>query len=171
VAGLLGLRTSSAEETRGAGEALAELMRAGDLVSLTGDLGAGKTTFVQGLARGLGVEQPVLSPTFVLVREYAGRSLTVYHMDVYRLDRVQDVLDLGFDELLDRGGVVLIEWGDGIDALLPDGHLRVELTIPPDAEGEGARDMVVEGHGSEWARRWGRLGELLGPWRPAGTPA
>jgi len=146
-------------------------MRAGDVVSLTGDLGAGKTTLVQGLARGLGVEQPVLSPTFVLVREYAGRSLTVFHLDVYRLDRFQDVMDLGLGELLDREGVVLIEWGDGIQALLPEAHLRMELTIPPDTEGEEARDVVIEGQGGEWARRWDRLGQLLAPWRPAGTPA
>jgi tRNA threonylcarbamoyladenosine biosynthesis protein TsaE len=171
MAGVLGLRTASAGETRAVGEAIGKFLRAGDVVSLTGDLGAGKTTFVQGVARALGVEQPVLSPTFVLMREYAGTGLTVHHLDIYRLDRVQDVLDLGFDELLDRGGVVLIEWGDAIAAMLPESYLRLELTIPQDADGEDSRNIALEGNGAEWARRWDLLGQLLDPWRRAGTPA
>src|SRR5438093_13641660 len=97
--------TASPKETRALGEAVADLLRPGDVVSLTGDLGAGKTTFVQGAAGKLGVDEPVLSPTFTLIREYRG-SLPIYHLDVYRLDRVQEVLALGCEELMDRQGVV-----------------------------------------------------------------
>src|SRR5438552_1138220 len=85
------LATATAEDTRAVGEALGSVLSAGDLVSLTGDLGAGKTTFIQGAARALGVHQPVLSPTFTLVREYRGR-VPVVHLDVYRLERIQDVV-------------------------------------------------------------------------------
>src|SRR5437773_11124763 len=106
----LELSTSSAGETRAVGAAVAGLLSPRDVVSLTGDLGAGKTTFVQGAAAALDVREPVLSPTFTLIREYQGQeALRIYHLDVYRLDRLQDVLDLGFDEILDQGGVVFIE--------------------------------------------------------------
>src|SRR5439155_26235436 len=105
-------------ETRAVGEAMAGVLGSGDVISLTGDLGAGKTTLVQGVARGLGVTQPVLSPTFTLVREYRGIA-PIYHLDVYRLARLQEVMDLGFEEIIDRGAIVLIEWGEAIGALLP----------------------------------------------------
>src|ERR1700737_1219880 len=104
----LELATDSAEETRAGGRAVAPLLGSGDVVSLTGDLGAGKTTFVQGAAAGLEVHEPVLSPTFTLLREYQG-TFRVYHLDVYRLDRVQDVLDLGIEEVLARGGVFFVD--------------------------------------------------------------
>jgi tRNA threonylcarbamoyladenosine biosynthesis protein TsaE len=166
MAGPLELATASPEETRDVGEALAGTLREGDVVSLTGDLGAGKTTLVQGVARGLGVRDPVLSPTFTLVREYRGLH-RVYHVDIYRLDRVQDVLDLGFEELLDSGGVVLIEWGDAIEALLPDSSLRVEILLREDREGrEGpsVRRMVLTG-GGDWEGRWDGVARALWPWR------
>jgi len=105
------IRTVTADDTRAAGHALAPLLRPGDALALTGELGAGKTTFVQGLAAGLGFAGHVVSPTFTLVREYEGR-MRIHHVDVYRLERVQDVLDLGLDEAIAEGGVVLVEWGD-----------------------------------------------------------
>jgi tRNA threonylcarbamoyladenosine biosynthesis protein TsaE len=156
------LVTKEPNETKSVGDALAAFLRRGDVVSLTGDLGAGKTTFVQGVARGLGVQEPVLSPTFTLVREYTG-SLPVYHLDVYRLDRIQDVLDLGFEEILDRGGVVFIEWGDAIEALLPTSHLQVELTL---FDGDDSRRRLeFAGEGPEWAARWDGLITALEPWK------
>ncbi|MBA3552064.1 MAG: tRNA (adenosine(37)-N6)-threonylcarbamoyltransferase complex ATPase subunit type 1 TsaE [Actinobacteria bacterium] len=150
----------SAEETRSVGRALAEILTRGDVVSLTGDLGAGKTTFVQGAADGLGVAEPVLSPTFTLVREYEGR-LPVTHMDVYRLDRIQDVLDLGFEELMDPGGILFLEWGDAIESLLPESYLEVELVLAGESE---QRSVRMSAQGAAWQRRWRRLEELTTPW-------
>jgi tRNA threonylcarbamoyladenosine biosynthesis protein TsaE len=156
----LDLATASPEETRAVGEAVAALLRPGDVISLTGDLGAGKTTFVQGAARALGVQDPVLSPTFTLVREYRGRS-PIYHLDVYRLERLQDVLDLGFEELVDRRAIVFIEWGDAIDALLPPEHLQVELTLPADGQ---ERRLSVAWYGRSWAARVDPLAAVLERW-------
>jgi tRNA threonylcarbamoyladenosine biosynthesis protein TsaE len=155
------LVTDGPQATTAVGAALAPILRPGDVVSLTGDLGAGKTTLVQGAARGLGVEEAVLSPTFTLVREYRG-SVPVYHLDVYRLDRIQDVIDLGFEEIIDRGGVVFIEWGDAIEALLPDSHLQVELTLF-DGDDNGRR-LAITGRGRRWAERWEGLESVLDPW-------
>jgi tRNA threonylcarbamoyladenosine biosynthesis protein TsaE len=154
--------SSTPDATRAVGAAVAELLVPGDVVSLSGDLGAGKTTFVQGAGRGLGVEEPVVSPTFVLVREYRGQ-VPVYHVDVYRLDRLQEVLDLGFEDLLDPAGVVFVEWGDAIDTLLPDSYLEVRLTIDQD----DVRALAFTGRGPRWAGRWERLEGLLGRWRAA----
>jgi tRNA threonylcarbamoyladenosine biosynthesis protein TsaE len=156
----LDIVTRATDETRKAGAALAELLVPGDVISLTGDLGAGKTAFVQGAARALGVGDPVVSPTFVLVREYRG-DVPVYHLDVYRLDRIQEVLDLGFEDYLDPSGVVFIEWGDAINALLPDEHLQVEITVRDDE----VRRLAFAGRGSRWAARWERLESVLAPWR------
>ncbi len=97
---VIDIETETADETRAVGEALASMLQPRDTVVLTGDLGAGKTTLVQGIGRGLGVEDHVASPTFTLVREYTGR-LDIAHVDVYRLERVQDVVDLALDELGD----------------------------------------------------------------------
>lgn len=159
----LDLVSRAPEETRELGAALAALLVPGDVVSLIGDLGAGKTCLVQGAALSLGVKEPVASPTFVLVREYRG-DVPVYHLDVYRLDRLQEVLDLGFEDLLDPGGVIFIEWGDAIDSLLPDSYLEVELSISGDEE---HRRVGVTGRGESWAPRWERLEKVLDEWRAA----
>ena len=161
MAGLLDIAATSAEETRAVGRAVASLLVPGDVVSLTGDLGAGKTTFVQGAAAELGVGEPVLSPTFTLVREYRGDS-PIYHLDVYRLERLQEVLDLGFEEILDRGGLVFVEWGDAIEALLPEAYLQIELRVPEHGDG---RLLSVSWRGQAWLERWERLAELLEPWK------
>lgn len=155
------LVTASPEETRAVGKALAGSLGPRDVVSLTGDLGAGKTTFVQGAAEGLGVTEPVLSPTFTLVRRYRG-AIPVYHLDVYRLERMQDVLDVGLEEILDEGAVVFVEWGDAIDALLPLEHVQVELTLP--VEGDRRR-LALTWYGRSWAERIERLAATLEPWR------
>lgn len=154
------LRAETPEDTRAVGEAVASLLRPADAIALTGELGAGKTTFVRGAARALGFEGNVASPTFTLVREYRGR-LPIYHVDVYRLERVQDVLDLDLDEMIADGGVLFVEWGDAVEGLLPDDHLLVELTVP--GEGEERR-LVLTGMGRSWAARWERLERLTEPW-------
>lgn len=157
------LGTRAPGETREVGAAIAEVLLPGDVVSLTGDLGAGKTTLVQGAAAALEVTEQVTSPSFVLLREYRGR-MPIYHVDVYRLDRVQEVLDLGFEDLLDPQGVVFVEWGDAIEGLLPDSHLEVELRV---GEEDVEREVVVRARGRGWAERWDRLDGALGAWRAA----
>ena len=121
-------RTRSPEDTRSLAASLAELAQPGDLLLLVGDLGAGKTTFTQGFAAGLGINEPVTSPTFTLAREYYGR-LLLHHLDVFRLDQITEVLDLGLPEVLDSDGVTLIEWGDAIRQALPNDCLEVALTF------------------------------------------
>jgi len=163
----LRLRTLNAEETRGVGEAVAGQLRARDAVVLTGELGAGKTTFVQGVARGLHVTDQVTSPTFTLVREYQGR-LGIAHVDVYRLSRMQDVVDLALDEIGDGQDVLLVEWGDVVADLLPADRLRVELlteeTAGQDESGEETRRIELSCSGGSWGERWQGLADALVPW-------
>jgi tRNA threonylcarbamoyladenosine biosynthesis protein TsaE len=161
---LLELRARTAEDTREVGEALSASLRARDAVVLTGELGAGKTTFVQGVARGLGIEDQVSSPTFTLVKEYRG-ILDIAHVDVYRLERVQDVVDLGLDELGDGEGVLLVEWGDAVEDLLPDERLRIELTTEDLVS--DVRRLRVSGLGASWQERWGALEVAMAPWSVA----
>lgn len=108
------LVTESPAETEAFGEALGKRLQPGDLVLLTGELGAGKTTFVRGVARGIGSAAPVASPTFQLVRVYAGR-VQLAHVDLYRIETASELADLGLDELLDQGAAV-VEWGERLDA-------------------------------------------------------
>ncbi len=157
------LRAPTPDDTRAIGRAVASLLRAGDVVALGGELGAGKTTLVQGAAAALGVAEPVLSPTFTLVREYRG-SLPIYHLDVYRLNRLQDVLDLGFEEMTDAGGVTFVEWGDAIEALLPESHLEIVLRTPEQIGGNEERWITVDAEGPTWTERWERLESVLEPW-------
>ena len=119
--------TTSPAETEQVGEGLARELRPGDVVALSGELGAGKTCLVRGIARGLGVTQLVSSPTFVLVNQYAGR-VPVFHVDAYRMATLGEALDVGFDEHVEGDGVALIEWADRLGPLLPGGmmHVRVE---------------------------------------------
>jgi tRNA threonylcarbamoyladenosine biosynthesis protein TsaE len=159
----LRLRAPEPEDTRAIGQAVAGVLRPRDAVVLTGELGAGKTTFVQGVARGLGVEDPVVSPTFTLIREYAGR-LDMAHVDVYRLDRIQDVVDLGLAELGGGDDVVLVEWGDVVEDLLPADRLRVELTHEDAAGIEDVRILVLSAAGPAWAERWDELADSVRAW-------
>ncbi|MEI2698651.1 MAG: tRNA (adenosine(37)-N6)-threonylcarbamoyltransferase complex ATPase subunit type 1 TsaE [Microthrixaceae bacterium] len=115
---LLVATSDSVEQTRALAAAVAELARPGDLLLLVGDLGAGKTAFTQGFGAGLGVEEQITSPTFALVQGYSGR-IDMHHLDVYRLEQINEALDLGLSELLDDGSVTLIEWGDTIVSTLP----------------------------------------------------
>ena len=151
------IRTDSPDATRALAAALAALVEAGDVISLVGDLGAGKTAFAQGLARGLGVAGPVTSPTFTIVQEYEGR-VPVAHVDVYRLDTMQDLYDLGFDELIDDGRVTIVEWGDLIAPALPADHLVVRID-PGTADTE--RMLELSFHGAHWLSRRAAIEQAL----------
>lgn len=139
----------SPEETRILGAALAPALLPGDVVALSGELGSGKTVFVQGLAAALGASQRATSPTFTLVHEYQGR-YPIVHLDVYRLDSIQEVLDLGFEELLDPGAVLLVEWGEAVSALLPARHLDVVIAR---GVADDERVLTFEPHGADWVRK------------------
>ncbi|HEV8205807.1 MAG TPA: tRNA (adenosine(37)-N6)-threonylcarbamoyltransferase complex ATPase subunit type 1 TsaE [Acidimicrobiia bacterium] len=141
--------TRSTDETLELARAVAELLRPGDVVSLVGELGAGKTVFARGVARALGVTELVVSPTFTIVREYEGR-VPLVHVDVYRIDAVQELHDLGFEEVVRDDAVTLVEWGDRIDGLLPGDRLDVRLA-PGAADDE--RVVEIEGHGHSWRAR------------------
>ena len=156
----LAIRAATAEDTRDIGAALAGVLRSHDVVVLTGELGAGKTTFVQGIARGLGATEHVASPTFTLVREYVSGRVPVAHVDLYRLEREQDVLDLALDELEDGERVLLVEWGDPVAELLADERLRVEFAADPD----DVRRITVATIGPSWEERADDLRIALTKW-------
>ena len=135
------LRTADPEETRRLGAALGERAMAGDVFLLSGPLGAGKTCFTQGLARGLGVSGYVRSPTFVLMTRHHGR-LTLHHVDLYRIGSPEEAWDLGLDEQLFDSGVCVIEWAERAEDLLPDDAIWIEFDYGP---GDEVRDIVIEG--------------------------
>lgn len=134
----------SPDETRRIGEALGARLGPGDVVACIGELGAGKTCFLQGLARGLGVVEPVTSPTFVLLNHYRGR-LPVYHLDAYRTESLTEILDLGIEEILGGGGVTVIEWAEKLLPLLPARTIVVRIS----GLGEEPREVLVEGLSEE----------------------
>jgi tRNA threonylcarbamoyladenosine biosynthesis protein TsaE len=159
--------TTSAAATRELAAALSPVLVAGDVVLLAGDLGAGKTTFVQGLARGLGVTEPVTSPTFTLVRAYRcrhDRIGTLLHADLYRLDRLSDVVDLGLAEMVEDDAVAVVEWGDVARSLFGSDVLVVELSVGPSGD---ERAISVDAPGS-WAARRPALTQALSPWTGLG---
>ncbi|MDO4516093.1 MAG: tRNA (adenosine(37)-N6)-threonylcarbamoyltransferase complex ATPase subunit type 1 TsaE [Bacillota bacterium] len=113
--------SASVEETEALGEALVRKLTPGSVVAFTGDLGAGKTAFVRGMARGLGITQRVTSPTFTIVNEYEGGTLPLFHFDMYRLGSSEELFDIGWEDFLSRGGICAVEWSENIqDALEPD---------------------------------------------------
>ena len=154
-------RTKSPDDTRELAGALASLAHPGDLVLLAGELGAGKTTFTQGFARALGVTDQVTSPTFTLMNEYEGRDLRVVHADVYRLDRMQEIVDLGLTEEVDDHSVALVEWGDVAEPVLPPDFLEVRISYG-DAEDERRFDLRPVGR--SWAARSTAIDQALARW-------
>jgi tRNA threonylcarbamoyladenosine biosynthesis protein TsaE len=143
------VNTSSVDETRKLGAALAEVARPGDVMLLAGDLGAGKTALTQGLGLGLGVEAQITSPTFVLARHYKGR-LLLHHLDVYRLEQMDEVFDVGIPEMLDDHALLVVEWGDAIAPALPADFLEVRLTF---GATDDDRVITLRPVGARWAGR------------------
>jgi tRNA threonylcarbamoyladenosine biosynthesis protein TsaE len=159
--------TDSADATRDLGAALARVCVPGDVLLLSGDLGAGKTTLAQGFGAALGVDEPVTSPTFTLVRQYevtpgpAGVA-TLLHADVYRLDHLGEIADLGLGQLVEDGGVALVEWGEAAEPVLGSGALSLRLEVDPDDDHR--RSVAVSGAGPGWVDRWDALATALAPW-------
>jgi tRNA threonylcarbamoyladenosine biosynthesis protein TsaE len=142
------IRSRSAEETYQFGKTLGTLLEPGDLVAFTGDLGAGKTCCVQGIACGLGVKDRSLitSPTFTLIQEYQGR-IPMYHFDVYRLTHEEDILDLGYEEYFYGDGVTVIEWAERVATFLPDEHVAIRLHI----ESDQSRCIKLQAYGEHYS--------------------
>ena len=134
--------THSPEETEALGARLAGALEPGAVVAFTGDLGAGKTAFVRGLARGLGIRDRVTSPTFTIVNEYEGGRLPLFHFDLYRLGCADELFDIGWEDYLARGGVCAVEWSERMEELLEPGTIRVDLRR---GEDEDRRVITVEG--------------------------
>ena len=156
------LRSCGPDETRALGERLGALLGAGDVVLLSGEMGAGKTTFVQGLARGLGFGGSVSSKSFVIMGEYAGR-ITLYHADLYRLDDPAQVWELGLDEI-SRDGVLVVEWPERAPGVLPEEHLLIEFAVID----EGSRELRLEPRGERAAQI---LAGLRGAVRQTSAPS
>ncbi|MDE7221000.1 MAG: tRNA (adenosine(37)-N6)-threonylcarbamoyltransferase complex ATPase subunit type 1 TsaE [Oscillospiraceae bacterium] len=133
-------------ETEKIGESLAHRLRAGDVVAYKGDLGAGKTAFTRGLARGLGYGGRVTSPTFTIVNEYDGR-LPLFHFDMYRLGDEEELFDIGWEDYLNRGGVCAVEWSERIAGALPPGTVTVAISRCP--ENSGWRQITIKGAENE----------------------
>jgi tRNA threonylcarbamoyladenosine biosynthesis protein TsaE len=147
---LLVYSSSSPETTRSIADALCDKLIAGDVILLQGDLGAGKTEFVKGLAAGLGVDEPVTSPTFALLNVYQGR-LPLYHFDLYRLDRLEELDGIGFDEFIGGDGLAVIEWPDRFAAALPEEFLKI-IILP--GETVMQRTIKIEPTGDRYIGRW-----------------
>ena len=132
--------TNSPEETEKVGAALGKILTAGTVLAYRGDLGAGKTAFTRGLARGLGYCEPVTSPTYTIVNEYLGGRLPLFHFDMYRLASSDDLWDIGWEDYLERGGVCAVEWSENVDDAMEN---AVYITIHK--TGEVSRRIEIEG--------------------------
>ena len=132
--------TNSPEETEKIGAALGKILAPGTVIAYRGDLGAGKTAFTRGLARGLGYTEPVTSPTYTIVNEYLGGRLPLFHFDMYRLASADDLWDIGWEDYLDRAGVCAVEWSENVEEALED---AVFITI--EKTGEESRRITIEG--------------------------
>ncbi|NNE72850.1 MAG: tRNA (adenosine(37)-N6)-threonylcarbamoyltransferase complex ATPase subunit type 1 TsaE [Acidimicrobiales bacterium] len=150
--------TSTVEQTQAVAATVAEHVAAGDLLLLVGDLGAGKTAFAQGFGAALGVTEPITSPTFTLARQYQGR-LLLHHLDVYRLENLNEVMDLDIPELLEGDSVTLIEWGDAIAPALPANYLELRISF---GEGDDDRLVQITAVGPRWSARERVLATALG---------
>ena len=132
--------THSPEETEKIGEALAKSLQPGTILAYRGDLGAGKTAFTRGLARGLGCKETVTSPTYTIVNEYLGGRLPLFHFDMYRLASSDDLWDIGWEDYLDREGVCAVEWSENVQDAMENA-----VTVTIEKLGENTRQITIEG--------------------------
>ncbi len=163
VSGPLQLRSESPQDTVDIAEKIGERCEPNDVICLQGTLGAGKTHFVKGLAKGLGIDKPftVTSPTYVLLKEYKGGRLKMYHFDAYRLEHADEMAEIGCEEFFNKGGVCVIEWADHVAECLPEEHFLITIRI----KGEKSRDILFGAFGPELPERMAEIGENLTEWR------
>ena len=133
--------THSPEETEALGEALGRRLRGGEIIAYYGDLGAGKTAFTRGLARGLDISSRVTSPTYTIVNEYLGGRLPLFHFDMYRLSSADDLFDIGWEDYLLRGGVCAVEWSENVQEALESA-----LTVRIEKRSDETREITIEGN-------------------------
>ncbi len=126
---MLKITLDGLKETEKFGMKLGSILKGGEVICLIGELGAGKTNLTKSIAKGLGVKDYVTSPTFTLINEYKGANFPLYHFDVYRLEGVEDILDLGFEEYFYSKGVTIVEWGNKIEKALPEDVLTIEMNM------------------------------------------
>ena len=136
--------SKSESETIGFGRDFAKRLREGSLVALYGDLGAGKTQFVKGVCDGFKVKEVVNSPTFTIVNEYHG-TLPVFHIDLYRMKNIQEIMDIGFDEYLESGGICLVEWAEKLEGIIPEERYDVKMAVVDDSTREITIAAVDDG--------------------------
>jgi tRNA threonylcarbamoyladenosine biosynthesis protein TsaE len=140
---------NNVEDTLKLGKQLGTKVNPGDIICINGDLGAGKTHFTKGIAKGLGIEDHITSPTFTIVNEYEGGRLKLYHFDVYRVNDPDEIYAIGFDEYIFAKGVSVIEWSDYISELIPEDFLSVHISKLQE-QGENFRKIVLIPHGNRY---------------------
>lgn len=153
---MLTIRTKSPEETFRWGERLAAYLTPGIVVALTGELGAGKTSFAKGVAQGLKVQEQITSPTFTIINEYQG-TYPLYHMDAYRLEEEKDLEELGMEEYFYSSGITLIEWPERVASILPDSYLKIDIQKGWEPSGDEFRILYFMDVGRKWANVIGAL--------------
>ena len=139
---MMQITTHSADETQALGQKLASRLAPGDVIAYFGDLGAGKTAFTRGLAQGLGITDPVTSPTYTIVNEYLSGRIPLFHFDMYRLLSSDELFDIGWEDYLSRGGVCAVEWSENVEDALQD---AVRVTIEKDADEPDTRHITITG--------------------------
>ena len=139
---MMQITTHSADETQALGQKLASRLAPGDVIAYFGDLGAGKTAFTRGLAQGLGITDPVTSPTYTIVNEYLSGRIPLFHFDMYRLSSSDELFDIGWEDYLSRGGVCAVEWSENVEDALQD---AIRVTIEKDADESDTRHITITG--------------------------
>ena len=139
---MMQITTHSADETQALGQKLASRLAPGDVIAYFGDLGAGKTAFTRGLAQGLGITDPVTSPTYTIVNEYLSGRIPLFHFDMYRLSSSDELFDIGWEDYLSCGGVCAVEWSENVEDALQD---AIRVTIEKDADEPDTRHITITG--------------------------
>ena len=156
------IRVTDTEETIKLGEIIGKSLEPGSIIALRGDLGAGKTVLVKGIARGLGIEDEPVSPTFVIMNAYEGR-IPLYHFDLYRISGADELIGIGSEEFLFGGGVSAVEWADRVEEIFPEYTIYIDIKIPETGNGsENIREIKIEGK-KEWVSSFRNTAEQAFP--------